>query len=226
MKITTKIITGTAVLAFLTLAAGSLQAQVTNLCSITATVLIQGSTSDNGTISTAAAPTKHTLTTANLLTWLAKDENLEGNYGSTTFPTGAKLVAIGGNNNGPDFQVLTSGNAFLVDVSDIMTINSGNNDVYSGKQNDNTGLSSPMTTDLNVDTLIFDDTAISGGQGVQFSLQGLLTNTQTDTLPVNNVYTQTESHKMTSGTGEGQYLGTPFMITGGFSASGKATLTH
>ncbi len=224
MKLKTKIVSSAAVLAFLSLAINSLQAQVTNLVSITATVLIQGSVNDNGTNTTAAAPSKHSVTTQTLLGLLAQDEYAEGNYGSTNFPTGAKLVVIDSHNNNPAFQVLTSGNVLLVDVSDILAGISEDNDVYSGKQNDSTGLSNPSTTDLSVFKFKFDDTGITGGQGVQFYLQGLMTNTKADTIPVNGVYTQTESHKM-SGAGQGTFQGVSFVLTGSLSASGKATLT-
>src|ERR1039457_4977361 len=95
MKLTTKIMAGTAALAFLTMAAGSLQAQVTNLVTITATASMQDTTStDNGTVTTYNSPIVYSVTTVEILADLAVDENAEGKYGSPTFPPGAKLVAI------------------------------------------------------------------------------------------------------------------------------------
>src|SRR5271170_2394572 len=150
MKLKTKIIASAAVLSFMAFAAGSLQAQVTNVITITATALVQGNSSDNGTVTTTPTPTKHILDTAEILVDLAVDENAEGNYGSTTFPTGAKLVAVPSGGNSPDFQVFDKNSHLLVDVSDILTgSNTGNfgSDITNGKQNDNTGLSDPTETD-------------------------------------------------------------------------------
>ena len=95
-------------------------AQVTQLLTINATFEAQDGTSDNGTVTTIKAPTRHILDTKRILEFLAKDEYAEGKYTSSNFPACAKLVVING-----DFQVLGTTNKFLVDVSDILSAETG-----------------------------------------------------------------------------------------------------
>jgi len=230
MKLTTKIVAGAAALALLTMAVGSLQAQVTQVLTITATASIQGNSSDNNTITTYASPTKFSVTTKVILGALAVDEHAESNYlAGSTFPSGAKLVTINNNNNTNDFQVLDKNGNLLVDVSDILSFNQpGENSIFSGKQNDSTQLASPSTVGSQLLTLSFDDTGIPGGEGVKFFYTGIGTGTTTDTTPNVNtgVYTETDNGSLTSGTGEGTSQGTQLLITGTASATGKGTLTY
>ncbi len=156
---------------------------------------------------------------------MAQAENAEGNYpAGTTFPTGAKLVVVTGDN--PLFQVLDANNNLLVDVSDILSSADGTfgNDIYSGKQSDLTGVAATATTDLHILTVKYDDTGIGGSVGVKFYMTGLMTTKVTETVAVAGVYTRTESVKLASGTGEGSYQGQDFVLTGTLSASGKGTL--
>ena len=84
-----------------------------------------------------------------------------------------------------------------------------------------------MTGRLQVGRLTFDDTAINGGVGLKFYLQGLVSQVETDTVPVNNVYNRTRSAKLTNASGEGTDSGGhQFVLTGTVSATGqgKATL--
>ena len=228
MKLTSKIIAGTAALAFLTIAAGSLQAQITNVITFTATVKAQKESTDNGTNTITPAPKAVSVTTKTLLGFLAVDEFAEGKFGSTNFPAGAKLVIITGNGDG-EFQVLTSSNTFLVDVSDILFAFEGNNNISSGKQNDYTGLANPTETKLHVLTFGYDDSRVLPLNGstvdLQFHMTGLMTSTKTDTVPNNNtVYMETKSNILTSGVGEGDFQGNPFVITGGLTATGSGKL--
>lgn len=221
MKLKNKIIAVTAALAFLTFAAGSVRADETLVLTITGTTLTQNtnSTTKNG-ITTVPAPTKTSVTTQLILQALAVDEHAETNYPSATFPAGAKLVVTG--HNGDDFQVWGKTNNLLVDVSDILTSSNGNNDISSGKQNEDTGLASPTETDEQLLTLTYDDSFIDGGVGLQFSSTGLITNTQTDSTPKNGVYTETLSGKGALA-GEGSLQGNPFVFSGTISAAGTAT---
>jgi hypothetical protein len=212
-----------AALAFLALAVGSVQAQVTNVITFSLTGMVQGSSTDNGTTTTTASPTKLALATKNILSLLAEDK-------STTFPTGAKLVVIGGQGGEGDldFQVVDKNNNFLVDVSDIISAEGTGNfgqDIFSGKQTDITSLSSPTITDMQIFTISYDDTGAGGS--LEFYLTGLITNTTTDTTPNNitGVYKETQSHKLSSGAGDGNFDSTPLVVTGSFSASGSANLT-
>lgn len=76
MKLATKIIASTAALGFLTMTAGGLQAQqATNLVTLTATALVQGTTNNNGTVTTTKAPTQVTLNTKQILAFLATAEH-------------------------------------------------------------------------------------------------------------------------------------------------------
>ena len=201
-------------------------AQLAEVLTITLTASVQNPNStDNGTVTTTPAPVKHSVDTKDILLWLAQDENAETNYGSTTFPSGAKLVTINGNSQ--DFQVLDKNNNLLVDVSDILSSsNPGNNNIFSGKQNDTNQLAAPTTTSSSLLTITFDDTAIVGGVGVKFFLTGIGTGKTTDTAPnaTTGAYTETDSGALSTAAGEGSYQGNPFVCTGTASASGKGTL--
>jgi hypothetical protein len=225
-----KMMAGTVALACLTLGAGGLHAQVTQVVTIKATASVQGvptySYNSHTGIATYgyAAPTKHSVATKDLLVILALDENAGGNYlVGTNFPSGAKLVIDG---NSGRFQVLGKTNNLLVDVSDIMTaIYPGTNNIQSGKSTSlNHGLGT--STDLQLLTIKFDDTTVPGNAGLQFFLTGIGTGKTADTTPnkTTGAYTESSSGSLSSGTGEGSYLGNPFVCAGTASASGKATL--
>ena len=224
MKLKNKIIAGAAMLAFLAFSAGGLHAGVTNLLTIKATLLGQMSSTTNGSIVTAAAPAKATVTTANILNALATDEHAEAHLLGTPFPAGAKLVVIDGNGGG-SFKVLDANNQVIVDVSDILSASNGKNDIFSGSQNDVTGLASTTVADDNLLIFTYDDSGILvGGAGLKFSMQGLSENKTTDTAPVAGVYTETHSSKVVDATGEGNVEGHPFVLFGSLTAAGKGTL--
>jgi hypothetical protein len=161
------------------------------------------------------------LDTKRILEFLAKDEYAEGNYASSNFPAGAKLVVIDG-----DFQVLGTSNKFLVDVSDILSVETGANNIVSGKINDSTGLYDNFGTSLCIVRFNYDDSRISGGVGLQFYLAGLMTSIVTDTTTnASGVYTETDCDSSDFAAGEGNYQGTPFVITGSLTLAGRGTLT-
>jgi N-methylhydantoinase B/oxoprolinase/acetone carboxylase alpha subunit len=231
---------GSVMMAFLTLGAGGLHAQVTNLVTITATAQVNGKYSysyNNKTGVTTysyASPTKVTFGTKQILARLAVAENAEGNYGATNFPSGAKLVVVSSyNSSGPDFQVMSSKNVLLVDVKDILT-GSGSGGIYSGKtsnQYENNQdfdiLSDPSTTSEEIFTLTYNDTGAFGGTGIQFYLTGLATSETTDATPNSKTlaYKETDSYTMSSSAGDGTYFGNQLVITGSLTASGSAELT-
>jgi hypothetical protein len=229
MKLTAKILAGAAALAFVTLTAGSLQAQVTNVVTISFTATEQNTNSTtNGVVITTKAPVTHSATTADILRWLAIDENAETNYSGTNFPSGAKLVAISGPENAPDVQVVDKHNNYLVDVSDILSLTkSGVYDanVNSGKSNDTNNLAAPTQTDQKVYSINYDDSLATSN--ILFSFAGVLKSTTTDTTPnPEGVYKETESHTMSSGQGDGLYYGNQFVITGAsFKAGGTGELS-
>jgi hypothetical protein len=228
MKFITKTIFASTLSALLMLTAGRLQASViTNSFTINATALVQSTTNDNGKVTTIAAATKHAVNTKQLLVWLAQDESAEGNYGFPSFPAGAKLVLIVSNDESADFQVWNKSDILLVDVSDILNITHGTNEVVSSKVNDTTGLLDPSAKIWHLIKFSFNDSAIlTGGVGVTFDLVGLEERAVTDSNPnKDGIYTETVSATVDASAGEGTYQGEPFVITGSLDFGEKSTLT-
>ena len=229
MKLKTKIIAGTATLAFLAFAGGNLQAanQVTNLLTITAAIQEQGGTNINANsgVTTVAAPTKFAMNTKQILAFLAKDEFAAGSYSATNFPAGAKLVALV-SDVGDDYQVVDKHNGFLVDVSNIIKFSTGAQ-IYSGKTKDFLGnvLGYPTVTRLQAATMVYDDSAITNGVKFKCNMIGLMKRTATYTVPTlhNPATTVTTSARMVSFTGAGTNQVTPFIITGSLNAAGRGT---
>ena len=225
MKLRTKIIAGIAALAFLTFAAGSLQAQqVTNLLAITATIQEQGGTNNNGTVTTVAAPTKLALNTKQILVFMARDEYAAGRYAFTNFPAGAKLAAIVSETS-YICQVLDKNNNLIVDVSNILRIPiNGIVEVHSGKTENSTGWGDPTVTKLQVPTIDYDDSGIIGGVRFQCNMTGLMKSTVTYAISSSTkTLGVTTSAKIAAFAGTGSYEGTHFVITGSLSAAGKGT---
>src|SRR6185437_12887854 len=200
------------------------KADIIQTITLAVTTTTQKSGTSNGTTTNVPPPSVSTHTTAEFLSRLAKDENLEGNWTNSTFPAGAKLAVLP-SSGGADFGVILGTNV-LVDVSDIISFNQpGTNEVVSGAQNLQTGLASPMTKKVHLGEILFDDTAAGNPDGaLTFFLQGVFTETTADTAPKNGAYSEMRTAKMTNGTGEGSKGGTPFICTGMVSATGKATL--
>ena len=201
--------------------------QVTNTLKITATILLQAGTNDNGKAVTTAAPAKLAFDTKQILVFLARDEFAEGNYGATEFPTNATLVAaISGPETGDKgiFQVLDENGALLVDVSDILSLQQGTNVVVSGKMDDNNSLGDRSVTQQYILAFNYDDSAIKDGVRLKFCLQGLTTRKVADTTNKAGVLTETISSKMAGAMGDGNYRGDPFVINGSLTGGGKIRL--
>jgi hypothetical protein len=190
------------------------QTKIDDLTVISTTLKLQlqspGYNSDNGKIATYDKPVKQTITTKNLLSRLAIDKYAQGQYGSTSFPTGSKLGYTKG-----QFVVVKDNSEFIVDVSDIISISGGEYTILSGTIKNATGLANPKTTELALLRLEFDDTFISGGSNLKFFVQGLNTTKTADTDPNSDgKYNEQSSEKTEDLTGEGTSLGTPFVVTG------------
>jgi hypothetical protein len=231
-----KIMAGTMALACLALGAGGLHAQVTEVLTIKTTALVQGGSSSSYdqktgiTTHTSAAPTKHRVTTKDLLALLAADYNI-------TFPSGAKLVIAADYGR---IEIVDKNNNVLQDVSDIIRISNGVNDIFSSKHTNQyispvgasgggilpfgTILQVGTFTGLQLLTIKYDDT-VAGGR-LMFFLTGICTGKSMVTTPnkTTGAYTESISGSLNSGTGEGSYQGNPFVCTGTASESGKATL--
>jgi hypothetical protein len=243
MKLITRIMVAVLGAASLTIAVGSLHAQTDaeNVLTLTATASIQNFSTGDG--STTLPPIKLSITTKQILQFLAEDEHAEGTYALSNFPAGAKLVVLmpsfdlqfyydwmdGTNKEVRTFQVRDKHDALLVDVSDILSFSYGSNsafttnDIYAGKFDHMTGLALPSWTVVQRATIIFDDTAITGGGGLHFSLTGIETSKFTDAVPKvpNGFYTETQTHKIASAEGSGIFKSLILFATGTVSASGK-----
>ena len=193
--------------------AGGLHAQVTQVVTIkaSASVKVLTTTSTNshtGIITyTYATPTKHSVATKDILALLALDENAEGNYPGTNFPSGAKLVMTpvtpdpdGGSvtltpvpviNNSSPFQVVDKNNNTLVGVSDIISINSAGSNVITSSKSTSSNPGLGTSTDLELLSIKFDDTGAGGG--LKFFLTGIGTGKTTDSTPNKTTGAYTES---------------------------------
>lgn len=227
-----KIIAGTVALAFLTFVSGKLQAQVTCVVTIKATISVPSThETNNGSIYTIPSPTKVKFDTKEILKELAVAENLAGHYPATTFPSGAKLAAVCTQEFGssPDFEVLDKNNNVLVHVNDILSAASDGkygSAVLSGKGDNGTNFSHPTQTDLEIYTIAFDDTAIVGSSNIKLYFAGLMTSVITNSTPNRNTgsYKQSHSYKLPSGSGDGVYTtSAPIVVTGSYTATGNIT---
>jgi hypothetical protein len=179
----------------------------------------QNTNHDNGTNTVTAPPKVVPVNTADILSALAFDENLKGNWPSNSFPANTKLAT---KNN--SFFVVNHTNV-LLNVSDIMSLTSGDTDVTWGSHNDTSGLASPSQHTRRIVRIDFDDTSIPGGKNLKFYLQGMLNKTRSDTTPVAGKYTETISARITSGAGEGSSQTVPFVCIGTATATGTTVLS-
>ncbi len=200
---------------------GTLHAQVLEKMSISATIYLQGAPPTKKSVTTIAGPNKQSVVTVNLLESLAKDENAEGNYPETKFPSTAALYYYG-----TGFEVL-EGTKVLVDVSDILTLTiTGQNNITSGNYTDSKGPGTPPYTQTayQIATLAYAST--TGASGLGFTVTGLGEFAQKAGTPNAKTgdFTQTDSVSLQDGTGEGTLDGVEFVITGfTVTASGSAT---
>ena len=186
-----------------------------------ATQIQQPSTTNLSGLITTPVPLKSTFTTATILSSLAQDEHAAGNYSSSTFPAGALLVV-----RGDSVIVTDSSTNELVDVSDILTAQTDDNSVFSGKQNNATGLAAPMLSEIQYQKLVYDDSAITNGARLSFTLGGLATVVTKDTVNATaGTYSETVTSTVKSGAGTGNYQGTPFILSGSFTATCKKNAT-
>ena len=170
-----------------------------------------------GVVATTASPTYVSLNTKDILAALAFDEHAEGNWPGNNFPTNSTLALVG---NG---LVVRNGTNVILNVSDIMSFNTGEPKVISGRQNTVTGLAFPKVNTLQVAGIMFDDTFIKGGNNFKFYLNGFLSKTIADTTPVNGAYTEIQTISIKTASGDGTDQNVPFMCSGSVSATGKSS---
>jgi hypothetical protein len=209
----------TAVAVFLAVP-GALHAQVSEKMSISAIIYLQGATSDKKGVTTIAGPSKQSVSTVNLLESLAKDENAEGNYSNTRFPSTAVLHYYG-----DGFEV-DEGTNVLVDVSDILNLTvTGQNDITNGNYTEVNGPGKPPYTQTAYQIVTLAYTSNTGASGLGFTVTGLGEFTQKAGTPTAKTgkFTQSDSFSLQDGTGEGALEGVEFVITGfTVTASGSA----
>ena len=192
----------------------------------TGAALVQGesSSSSDGTLTTYPKPAKLKIDTKFLLTQLARAT------GTTSFPVGAKLVAVTGTGNAPVCQVWSKDNTLLADVSSIMSLPSGKslsmfygNYVTNGNISDFTHLPRPTYSGQVILAVSYNDTS-KGGE-LRFVVTGLATSINTATIPIpaTGVYKETASLSATALAGDGNYRGWALVMTATLkgSASGE-----
>ena len=198
--------------------------------SLAGTVLTQNeNTTNNGVSTITALPIKTSATVAALLPLLAQAEFTAGNYPTNQFPIGAKLelVFYPTNFNQSFFKVTDSSGNLLVNVNDVMQIQtSGSGIVSSGKTSNATGLITGET-DYFLARINYDDTGKFGGV-TTFHLAGEMQALGNDTVlsVAGHTYKETWSLKLVSASGEGVHSADDFMITGSASAIGSGNFVY
>jgi hypothetical protein len=190
--------------------AATARADVTNIVRLTLTASIQNTSSENGAIVTTLAPVKKTVTTTQLLGYLA-----QAVWGTPSFPPGAKLALVTSSPTDGYFVVIDPQYNVLADVSYIMSFSAGTV-VYSGKQ-DFYGNAAPTLKGLEIVRIDYDDTYDGGS--IQFSVRGLLSGSVSQ-----GTTTVTQSATVANVTGEGNYQSIPLVVSGSMTFKGTAKL--
>ena len=180
------------------------------------TLYQQNTSIDNGVTTITAAPKALKYTTHDILNILAADKHLQGYWPANSFPNAAKLVTDG------NHFVVINGTNILVNVSDIINIDFGSNEITSGRQNNATGLASNTENKLQILKIAFDDSQVLGGRNLKFYLQGALNQSTTDiTLKTGN-FKEIIKGTMSNGTGEGVLGNVNFICIGSVAVAGTA----
>ena len=173
---------------------------------------------DNGATQITPAPMIVNYHTRDILMILARDELLQGNWSSNSFPKNSELGT-----DGRGVFVL-NGTNILANASDIIGIDFGDNEIVSGTKNDITGLASKTEKKLQILKVTFDDLKVVGGNNLKFYLQGILSQSISDTVPIGGTYTETIKGAMANGAGEGSSGSVRFLCNGSATVTGKTKL--
>jgi hypothetical protein len=175
-----------------------------------------GYNSQNGTVREFANPVVQSINTKNLLDRLSLDKGMK-------FPGSAKLAVSGTN-----VIVVAGNNNLIVDVSDIISFTAGNNDILSGTTNNVTGLAAASTSELILVGFRFDDTSVTNGTDLSFSVTGLDTVRTKDSTPsaTTGKYNETTSDRLNTAQGEGHSGGVPFVISGTIQGNRNVNLVY
>jgi hypothetical protein len=187
--------------------------------SIHLTLYKQSAKNDNGITTVTAAPKQLQYATKDILKILASDKHAQGYWPSNSFPKDAQLAT-----DGKHFAVLKGTNV-LVNVSDIMSIKFGDNDISSGTLSDVTGLATKPEHNFQILNISFDDSEVANGSNLKFYFQGLSTQTISDTSPIGGDYKETINGSMTDAVGEGTSANDNFFCKGSVTVSGKLKLS-
>lgn len=179
------------------------QAAVYYEYTVALTFLVQGDTVQSvPTIENTAKPSKVAVKTKDLLARMAQAEYMAGNYGSTSFPAGSRLIYVAENDGGYFVVVDYYGN-FLCDVSDICWVEHNGTTVFSGE----TLPSIINGTYIYPETFFYDDGVIS------FNTTGTCTEKASITGSI--IYS---TCKTPGQTGSGLNGPTPFIVSGSTAA--------
>jgi hypothetical protein len=179
----------------------------------------QGPGVTNGGIATIAPSKPLSLTTAGLLSILAFDANVMGSWPSNQFPKGSTLAIAG------DSVLVLHGTNILLNVSELLRFTTGEQEVFSGSWNTTNGLATPKVKKLQLAGMVFDDSSVAGGANLMFHVNGLLSQSTTDSPPIGGVYKEKVTLKLTAATGDGTAGGAPIICSGTVTATGIASLT-
>jgi hypothetical protein len=199
------------------------------ICTVTETISVQGNSTTADNTVTVPSPKKYSLTTKSLLAMLASYEWQAGNYESSNFPSGSKLVFFYDQSGAASnyFAVEDKAGNQLVDVSDLLTCTSQDaNQLTSGKSSINSG-EFPWNADF-IGLFTFDDTSKGGGE--QIPLSGLvkfsITDTQSKLSSITVLVKDKVSLSLTHGVGSGYWNQTNCIVQGELEASGHASWTE
>ena len=206
-----------------------------NIVTISATAQSQQATNTASSgNSTIPNPLKSRIDTKQILAWLAQDEYAAGHYGYTNFPDGAQLIYIpffaGLEDSvffsGPATQILDKNGELIIDTSDILTVQDGNNHVFSGKLRPDNAAYNPTGKELHFIRVTYDDSALTNGVGLQFNLQGLMTTAFNDSKPTSVLTFNRTATGNADAAGDGSLNGVPFVLTGSIDTKQKIELTY
>lgn len=222
MKLTKFIIVSALILGATQLQATAQTAGIT--INISARLTVQSTNVSTNAVTqtvTVRPPVIRSVSTFDLIKRLAADENFTGRI-----PSNSRIVAT----NGGIFVIF--GTNEPIDISSILSLSFGTNTIFSGSTDTN-GLARPTPqTRVQIARLNFDDTSLNATNGLSFYMQGVFTDTVSDSTPNVNtgIFTENESVSMPSAAGEGVTgVGSDdereAIVSGSLFGSGRGTAT-
>lgn len=197
------------------------------------TAFVQSPENEEGVI---PPPTKYSIGTKSLLSYLAIVENYFGNYPATNFPAGSTLVLMDYPLEYPSprnrFVVMNAGEV-ICEVSNVLTFTAKfdyNNFIYTGKLGGRRGL--PLLDSFYMPLTQYSGTHIGEIKfstfpllGLDFYLDGLVVETGNSVaMPGDNFVTEKWTIKIAQAAGVGLYGNRNMYLTGSISAKGSVEI--